>query len=225
MFADPTSATPPDAISAVKALAKASAAGQRIYQLTQANQTSTLPNIHHDAQTMDEIRAALAIGKEVITHTDAVSVPGWSGAGYIILDPTTGNGAYKISGGANGGLIDAGEDAYAALSVGYGFLFAAFEGDRSFVTDAVKKQLFFTALKTIGQMLGIAALLVDIVELWAKCGPEIARAMAIILTLVTIMTMAISAAFTPVMGFIFGQLIGVGVTALKDSVIDSAACQ
>jgi hypothetical protein len=74
-------------------------------------------------------------------------------------------------------------------------------------------------------MLGIAALLVDIVELWAKCGPEIARAMAIILTLVTIMTMAISAAFTPVMGFIFGQLIGVGVTALKDSVIDSAACQ
>jgi hypothetical protein len=52
MFADPDpTAVPPDAISAVKALAKASAAGQRIYQLTQANQASTLPNIHHDRQT------------------------------------------------------------------------------------------------------------------------------------------------------------------------------
>jgi hypothetical protein len=101
MVADPDD--PPDAISAVKALSKASAAGQRIYHLAQANQTSTLPNIHHDTQTLDEIRAALAIGKEVITHTDAVSVPGWSGAGYIILDPETGNGAYKISGGTNGG--------------------------------------------------------------------------------------------------------------------------
>ncbi len=100
---DPTN--PPDAISAVKALAKANAAGQRIYQITQANSASILGNIHHDQSTMDEIRAALAVGKEVITHTDAVSVPGWSGAGYIILDPVTGDGAYKIGGGANGGFL------------------------------------------------------------------------------------------------------------------------
>jgi hypothetical protein len=106
MFADPDPAAPrPDAISAVKALSKASAAGQRIYHLTQANQASTLANIHHDSATMVEIRDALAVGKEVITHTNAVSVPGWSGAGYIVLDPDTGSGAYKISGGANGGFF------------------------------------------------------------------------------------------------------------------------
>ena len=51
---------------------------------------------------MNEIRNSLNAGKEVITHTDAVSVPGWSGAGYIITDPDTGAGAYKISGGGNG---------------------------------------------------------------------------------------------------------------------------
>jgi hypothetical protein len=45
------------------------------------------------------------VGKEVITHTDAVTIPGWSGAGYIILDPETGSGAYKISGGANGAVL------------------------------------------------------------------------------------------------------------------------
>jgi len=41
----------------------------------------------------------------VITHTDSVSVPGWTGGGYIILDPEDNTGAYKISGGSNGGLI------------------------------------------------------------------------------------------------------------------------
>ncbi len=51
---------------------------------------------------MDEIRYALNAGKEVITHTGAVQVPSWSGAGYIITDPQTGDGAYKISGGGNG---------------------------------------------------------------------------------------------------------------------------
>ncbi|MDD5277334.1 MAG: hypothetical protein PHR16_14795, partial [Methylovulum sp.] len=45
----------------------------------------------------------LNAGLQVITHTDAVSVPGWSGAGYIIYDADTGGGAFKIAGGANGG--------------------------------------------------------------------------------------------------------------------------
>ncbi|MBT9100308.1 hypothetical protein KFZ76_21675 [Methylovulum psychrotolerans] len=88
---------PGEAISAVKALQKASAAGQRIYHIT-------LANIHHDADTMADIRNALNAGKEVITHTDTVSVPGWTGAGYIITD-AEGAGAYKIAGGGMGDLL------------------------------------------------------------------------------------------------------------------------
>jgi len=57
---------------------------------------------------MAEIRASLTVGKTVITHTDAVSIPGgWSGAGYIILDPETNVGAWKIGGGLNGGVLAA----------------------------------------------------------------------------------------------------------------------
>jgi hypothetical protein len=41
----------------------------------------------------------------VITHTDPISVPGWSGAGYVITDPETGAGAWKIGGGLNGGFM------------------------------------------------------------------------------------------------------------------------
>ena len=96
---------PGEAISAVKALQKANAAGQRTYHITQANQATTLPNIHHDSDTMTEIRNALNVGKEVITHTDKVSIPGWTGAGYIIIDQNVGDGAYKIAGGANGGTM------------------------------------------------------------------------------------------------------------------------
>ncbi len=94
-----------DGISAVKALMEARDAGQRIYHITPANQSATLPNIHHDPGTMSEILEAVASGKEVLTHTDAVAVSGWRGAGYIIFDPDSGSGAYKISGGQNGGYF------------------------------------------------------------------------------------------------------------------------
>lgn len=101
MFTDGNN--PREAVSAVRAIQKAAQQGQRFYQVTQQNQARTLPNIHHDPSTMDEIRNAVNTGKEVITHTDAISVSGWSGARYIIIDPITGNGAYKIAGGSNGG--------------------------------------------------------------------------------------------------------------------------
>jgi len=65
-----------------------------------------LPLLHHDNDTLNEIRAALNAGKDVTTHTDAVSIPGgWSGFGYIITDPVVGDGVYKISGGLNGGVV------------------------------------------------------------------------------------------------------------------------
>ena len=110
MFADPNSTTQTDAVSAVKALQKAAQVGQRIYHITNANKATALVNINHHPDTMAEINAALNVGKEVITHTNAITVPGWSGAGYIILDPVTGDGSYKISGGGNGGwfLVGAG---------------------------------------------------------------------------------------------------------------------
>ena len=99
---------PPNAFSAVKGLQIASSEGQRIYQITQANQTTTLPMLNLDAATEAEIQAAVNAGKEVITHTDLVSVPGYTGAGYIIFDPVSGDGAYKISGGENGGALFSG---------------------------------------------------------------------------------------------------------------------
>jgi hypothetical protein len=101
MFQDPNEPKL-EATSAVKALQMASAEGQRTYQITQVNMDTALPNIHHDGKS--EIQAALQAGMTAITHTDSVSVHGWTGAGYIILDSEDNTGAYKISGGLDGGL-------------------------------------------------------------------------------------------------------------------------
>ena len=67
---------------------------------------TALPNLRLDPETLGEIRQALNSGKEVITHTDPVSVPGWQGVGYVITDMDTGAGAWKIGGGGNGSFLD-----------------------------------------------------------------------------------------------------------------------
>lgn len=38
-------------------------------------------------------------------HQNPITYAGWTGAGYIITDPQTGAGAYKISGGSDGGFL------------------------------------------------------------------------------------------------------------------------
>ena len=98
-------ANPIDGISAVKALQLAAQQGQKIYQITPQNQATVLPQLTLSGLAMKEIRQGLAAGKEVIAHANQVSVPGFTGEGYIITDPVTGSGAYKISGGGNGGFI------------------------------------------------------------------------------------------------------------------------
>jgi len=98
-------ANPIDGISAVKALQLAAQQGQKIYQITPQNQATVLPQLTLSGLAMKEIRQGLAAGKEVIAHASQVSVPGWTGEGYIITDPVTGSGAYKITGGSNGGFI------------------------------------------------------------------------------------------------------------------------
>ena len=103
MFSDPEN--PTDGVSAVKALQIAASQGQKIFQIDESNVDAVLTEITLDAAVESEIRDAVAAGRVVITHTGDISVPGWTGAGYILLDQETGVGSYKISGGGNGGFI------------------------------------------------------------------------------------------------------------------------
>ena len=73
MFSTPS--YPAQGVSAVKALQIAVSQGQRVYHITPANQSQTLRNLRLDSLALEEIGAALASGKEVIAHTDRISVP------------------------------------------------------------------------------------------------------------------------------------------------------
>jgi hypothetical protein len=103
---------------------------------------------------------ALAAGKEVITHTDRISVPGWTGEGYILLDPVLGDGAYKITGGANGGYATNLASLY------------------SHVGARVTLQEFADALSPITRVFAGALLGVELghvfTEILDDCGPQIA---------------------------------------------------
>jgi len=110
LFTDPRSATKPEGFSTAKAFGLAMAQGQRIYTINRQNQAQALPNLRLDSSAMDEIRNALAAGKEVTAHADQLTVPGFRGSGYTITDPVTGEGIYKISGGKNGGFFPLNKD-------------------------------------------------------------------------------------------------------------------
>ena len=107
---------PGEAVSAVKALAIASAEGQRIYQVTQENVNAVLPQLNVSLEVKNEIRASVAVGKEATVSQNNITVGSWTGVGYIIADPDTGAGAYRISGGSNGGYLNAG---YLGFFAGY----------------------------------------------------------------------------------------------------------
>jgi hypothetical protein len=92
-----------NSISAVKAIQLANASGQNIYRITPANRESILPSLEIGSDVISDITNALNAGKEVLIHEHDLQIGQWSGAGYIIYDPNSGDGAFMISGGFSGG--------------------------------------------------------------------------------------------------------------------------
>lgn len=52
-----------------------------------------------------EITNSINAGNIVTAHETPVSFVGGTNVGYLLIDPLTGAGAYKIAGGANGGFL------------------------------------------------------------------------------------------------------------------------
>jgi len=178
MFAptDPN-APKPDAISAVKALQKASQAGQKIYSITKENINEVLPFLKHDSESISEITRAVSAGKDVTTHTDKVSIPGgWSGFGYIITDPVLGDGVYKISGGLNGGVMTLLEKA----EMFFWSVFGVLEG---------------IAPKLLSAMKAILDHVRNIIEIVSTCPVGVAIVAIISITLILIGFMLLAPAF------------------------------
>ncbi len=106
LFDDPNTAEKEvEGVSAVKAIQIAQEQGQTIYTINKDNYSQVLPKLKLSSSVLTDIRNAVNAGRVVTAHERNISVKGWSGSGYIIIDPNTGTGAYLIDGGANGGYI------------------------------------------------------------------------------------------------------------------------
>ena len=96
-------AYPGEGISATKAIGQALLTGQSVYAVNSSNINTVLPLLSHDSAVLTDIRNGVNAGLEVTVHERPVQLSAWTGAGYMLIDPATGSGAYRISGGYNGG--------------------------------------------------------------------------------------------------------------------------
>lgn len=185
-------------MSATKAMAVAMQKGQKVYQLD-SNNAQMLNAISIDIDARNEIRQALLQGKKVVVHERPVSIKGWTGSGYIIKSTDSGAGAYKISGGANGGVIGLTDSMNGILGLVDG------------LNNDLVKSPFSKIAKGIASWLGIIE---DTLTILANCGGlkgfilgvMFAFAMAALLT--QIMTFLLAGFTTLLLSFVAGVTIG-----------------
>jgi hypothetical protein len=80
-----------------------SAQGARIYAINGENVNAMLASLPIAESVKADIRAGVNAGLVAYVNDRPAAIGGWTGSGYVILDPQTGAGAYRISGGLNGG--------------------------------------------------------------------------------------------------------------------------
>jgi transglutaminase-like putative cysteine protease len=173
---NPSLPTCPQGISAMKALALAAQAGQKVYTITGEvyHNNSNIVSVGlsaHSESTRNRVQQALDVGYEVTIHEAPIAQDGWSGAGFTLIDPITGAGGYLIEGGSSGGNLTWSD-------VGDGVMFFI-EIIASYLGEAASglKSLF-------GKLIGHVLLLKDVVEINDKCdGLQVAGVAAFIIGL------------------------------------------
>ncbi|HEX7025757.1 MAG TPA: transglutaminase domain-containing protein, partial [Gammaproteobacteria bacterium] len=208
-----TTDNPANGISAVKAIALAQTEGQRVYSITAENLDAALVAVNADSAIENEIRNAVSADKEVRIHKNPISYYGWQGYGYIIVDPETGSGAYKISGGLNGGeTIFEGLQAYFSLLIDS-------QAQLKYLAPLFKQLLKFF-IKVFPWLSGLLTLL----EAFQKCS---FGDFALIAVSYVLFTVAIAIVFAPIPGALpmlaifFANIASFVIAELVDKMIDT----
>ena len=111
-----------EAVSAVKLMRHANDTGVAIHFIDADNADAVLPTLDLPAADIQAFRDGVNAGKVIYAPEHSLSLGGFEGIGYLILDPETGGGGYIISGGLNGGQAQPDEDTSGFLSELLSFL-------------------------------------------------------------------------------------------------------
>ena len=93
-----------ESISASAVMVAANDAGIPIYQIDSSNVNTVLPTLQLTADSAADIRNAVDAGYVAVVPERDIEFSGWTGIGYLILDPATNSGLYQLDGGLNGGI-------------------------------------------------------------------------------------------------------------------------
>jgi hypothetical protein len=191
-----------------------------VYHITPANQADVLPHIRQNPLTMNEIRASLAVGREVIVHADPITVPGWRGAGYIIFDPQTGAGAWKIGGGANGGYLFA-ADVSATI---FGTLFSY----KSMLAHIWGAKAIADILSRVSNSFVVMSFIIGLIDIAENCRTAAATFIVAAYTAIALIFIAASGflgfATGPVGLFLAGTIFGGALGYFRGMLVDIPFC-
>lgn len=92
-----------DCVSTMSIFEQAEKEGTALVTLNEMNYNETISRVSADRETLVEVEQAVKKGYTVILPEKETVLNDWRGTGYLILNPETGAGAYRISGGLSGG--------------------------------------------------------------------------------------------------------------------------
>jgi hypothetical protein len=92
-----------EGISAAKVIYLANLQGLKTFRINSSNLSTILPILQVSEEVKSDISNAINAGKEILIPERELRLNDWNGVGYIVTNPTTGAGAYMISGGIAGG--------------------------------------------------------------------------------------------------------------------------
>jgi RHS repeat-associated protein len=93
-----------DGLTASTLILRANEAKIPIYRIDASNVDQYLPQLALHADDKADIRAAANAGLSVLVPAAETTIGGWSGTGYLIQDPVSGGGVWRVSGGLNGAI-------------------------------------------------------------------------------------------------------------------------
>jgi RHS repeat-associated protein len=91
-------------VSTAKSLQLAGQGGIEVLDLRPENAEALLAGLPLDERVKEEIRAGVASGYHARVPAAPLSLLAWSGVGYLIFDPATGESAWQLQGGHSGGV-------------------------------------------------------------------------------------------------------------------------
>lgn len=215
MFSTPSE--PTQAVSTMKLLGTAASQNMPVYTINRANSAQISPQLTLSAFAMREIQRSVAVGKEVIAHQGQLTINGWTGEGYVVTDLVTGDAAYRISGGANGGSLSL--TAVGTLIQLRSLYFLLFLGD---INGGYSK-----FLGPIGVVLNS---IVTLIQAVSSCTSGFARfnigaflALSVFAT-ITIFTFGAGAALAGLTAMLYGVIFGVAIDKGLQSLRKSYGC-